>query len=119
MTEKNYEISTTSGVTIITLGSKLASAYESILVDLDEIPELAGSIDPPHMMINLAAIEYCGSAFVGFLFKLAGILRHRDGGEFAVCCPNNFTKMVLSTTKSEEMFSIFDSVDDGIARLSE
>jgi anti-anti-sigma regulatory factor len=119
MTEKNYEVSTISGVTLITLGPKLASAYESVLAELGEIPELAASIDPPQMMVDLGVIEYCGSAFVGFLFKLAGILNHRDGGEFAVCCPNNFTKMVFKTTKSEVVFSIFDSVDDGIARLSE
>lgn len=117
MTEKSYAVTVTSGVTVITLGPRFASAYEGTLAQLTELPDLAESVEPPTMMIDLRAVEYCGSAFLGFLFKLACTLSNRAGGRFAVCNPNSFAKMVLTTTKSEVMFSIFDSVDDGIAAL--
>jgi anti-anti-sigma regulatory factor len=118
MTEKSYDISVTDGVTVVKLGPTLASVYESSLAELEALPELAESIDPASMLIDLSTIEYCGSAFVGFLFKIAGLITKRDG-VFAVCGANNFTKMVLTTTKSEKMFSSFDSLDDGLATLGQ
>lgn len=117
MTEKSYAVTVTSGVTVITLGPRFASAFEATLAQLTELPDLAEYVELPTMMIDLRAVEYCGSAFVGFQRKLACTLPNRARGRFAVCNPNSFAKMVLTTTTSEVLFSIFDTIDDGIATL--
>lgn len=104
------------GVTIITLSSHFESLYENLLPELAALLDLADSIDPPRMLLDLSATKYFGSAFIGFLISLSSRLSERTG-RFGLANVAPFCRMALETTKSNLLLELFETVDAGVTEL--
>lgn len=118
MTENGFDQSKVHQVTVIRLGTEFQSIYENQLPLLNEVQELAQNVTPARMVVELSAVEYFGSAFIGFLIELSKSIRSRDAGAFAVSEPTAFGQMALSTTKTHEIFPVFKSTEEAITSLA-
>lgn len=110
MTQRN-------GVTVATPGSQFGSVYEGSLPELAPLLDLAESIDPPRLVIDLATTRYIGSAFIGFVLSLSQRVNARPNGRLGLANVSPFCRMALETTKSERLLDLFESVDDAVAEL--
>ncbi|MBI1314344.1 STAS domain-containing protein [bacterium] len=108
----------TRGVTIVHLPDDYTSAYESTLVDLQGIPELARKIEPPRLIIDLRHVKYIGSAFIGFLISLSTQLQSRPNGRLALSGVAPFIRMALESTRSDLLFEIHDTLEEAIESLA-
>lgn len=115
--EKQIQISSEQGVTVVRLGSEFDSLYESELVNLKSVRELADTADPPLMLIDLSNTKYFGSAFIGFLIAIANRLKERGNGRLCLCNLAPFARMALEKTKSDTILGLFDSADEAVAAL--
>lgn len=111
------QVSTRNGVTVVGLGTDFESLYESDLVKLRSVRELADTVLPPVMVIDLSKIKYFGSAFIGFLFAVARCLDERGDGQLGLCNLAPFARMALETTKSDTIIDIFDDQDAAVLAL--
>ncbi len=106
-----------AGVTIATLGPEFDSLYESLLPQLAPLLDLADSVDPPRLLIDLASTKYFGSAFIGFVISLSTRLNSRPNGRLGIANVAPFCRMALETTRSDVLLDLFDSVDEAVASL--
>lgn len=106
------------GVTVVTLSSHFDSLYESMLAELAPLLNVADSIEPPRLVIDLASTQYFGSAFIGFVISLSTRLNARPGGRLALANVAPFCRMAFETTKSDLLLDLFDSVDEAVAELA-
>ncbi|MHC4879179.1 MAG: STAS domain-containing protein [Planctomycetota bacterium] len=81
------------GVTIVRLPDDFTSAYESELAGLSGVTELAKTVEPARMVIDLQHVKFIGSAFIGFLISLSSHLQSRPSGRLAISAP--FIRMAL------------------------
>jgi anti-sigma B factor antagonist len=116
--DDQIQISIRDGVTVVCLGPDFESLYESELVKLQSVRELADTASPPVMIIDLSNIKYFGSAFMGFLFAIANRLIQRGDGRLGLCNLAPFARMVLETTKSNTIIGLFESQDDAVSALT-
>jgi hypothetical protein len=73
-----------SGVTVATLGPHFDCLYESVLPELASLLDLANSVDPPRLVIDLGSTKFFGSAFIGFVISLSQRLNARPNGRLAL-----------------------------------
>ena len=106
------------GVTVISLPDDYTSAYESSLPDLAGLLDLAATIEPARMAIDLQHVKYIGSAFIGFLISLSSRLQERPNGRLALGEVSPFIQMALQKTRSDMLFEIHDSRDAAIDALA-
>lgn len=105
------------GVTVVTLGPHFDSLYESVLPELASLLDLADSVDPPKLVIDLGNTKYFGSAFIGFAISLSQRLNERPNGRLGVANVAPFCRMALETTKSDQLLDLFDSVEEAVSAL--
>lgn len=105
------------GVTIATLGPYFESLYESVLPELDSLMDLADSVDPPRLLIDLGNTRYFGSAFIGFIISLSQRVNARPNGRLGVANVAPFCRMAFETTKTDQLLDLFDSVEHAVAEL--
>lgn len=115
--DDHITISVEQGVTVVRLGDDFASIYESDLVRLEGLRELADTVTPPQVVIDLSHTRYFGSSFIGFLMSTAGRLRDRGDGQLGISGVQPFATMALEATKADLLLSLFDGVDDAVASL--
>ena len=116
--DDQIEISVDRGVTVVRLGADLDSLYESELVKLQSVRDLADSASPPFMMIDLSNTKYFGSAFIGFLIAIANRLKERGDGRLGLCGLAPFARMALEKTKSETILALFDAREEGVVEFA-
>jgi len=111
------QVSTRDGVTVVCLGTEFDSLYESELVNLQSVRDLADTASPPTMVIDLSNTKYFGSAFIGFLIAISNRPKQRDDGRLALCNLASFARMALEKTKSDTIIGIFDDQDAAVSAL--
>lgn len=111
-------VSVERGVTVVQLGTEFDSLYESELVRLQKVRDLADTASPPLMLIDLSNTKYFGSAFIGFLIAMANRLKERGDGRLGLCGLAPFARMALEKTKSDTILTLFENRDDGVADLA-
>lgn len=116
--DDQIEISVDRSVTVVRLGADLDSLYESELVRLQSVRDLADSASPPFMLIDLSNTRYFGSAFIGFLIAIANRLKERGDGRLGLCGLAPFARMALEKTKSETILALFGTSEEGVAELA-
>lgn len=109
-----YEQSQQDNVTLITISSELQSIYGADVPALDDITELARTVDPPNLVIDLSHVDYFGSAFISFLIRVSDAIKTRDAGRFAVSAPTSFGQMALGSTKAGEIFAVHSSTAEAL-----
>lgn len=113
------EITTEQGVTIVCPGPEFDSIYESSLKDLDEILELAKTVEPPRMIWDLAHTEYFGSAFLGFLIRVSNRLSVQRSGRFGMCNLSKYSRAAITAAKMDNLFELFDTRADALAAFTQ
>lgn len=111
------DIATEEGVTIVRLGPEYSSLYEGVLSELKHLIELAETVMPPRLVLDLGNTKYFGSAFIGFAVTLASRLRAREGGRFALSSLTPFARMALQTTRSDLLLELYDSSEAAVAAM--
>lgn len=115
--DDQIEISTQDGVTVVRLGAEFDSLYESELVHLKSVRDLADTADPPLMLLDLSNTKYFGSAFIGFLIGIANRLKERGEGRLGLCHLAPFARMALEKTKSDTVLGLYGDLDDALSAL--
>jgi anti-anti-sigma factor len=111
------QVSTRDGVPVVCLGTEFDSLYESELVNLQSVRDLADTASPPTMVIDLSNTKYFGSAFIGFLIAISNRLKARGDGRLALCNLASFARMALEKTKSDTIIGIFHDQDAAVSAL--
>jgi anti-anti-sigma regulatory factor len=104
-----------NNVTCVCPGPDFESIYESSLPDFADVLELANTVDPPLVLMDLKHTNYCGSAFLGFLVRLSNRIAVQRNGRFGVCHLSKFVQTVVSASKMEKVFDVFETRDEGVA----
>jgi len=118
MSDSQIDVSIDRGVSVVRLGSEFDSLYESELVKLQSVRDLADTATPPIMLIDLSNTKYFGSAFIGFLIAIANRLKERGDGRLGICGLAPFARMALEKTKSDTILGLFESDDEAVAALA-
>jgi len=105
-------------VSVVHLGTDLDSIYESELAKLQTVRKLADTASPPLMLIDLSNVKYFGSSFIGLLMAIANRLKERGDGRLGLCGLTPFARMAFESTKTDSIFALFDSCDEGLAALA-
>ena len=105
------------GVTVVTLGPHFDSLYESVLPELASLLDLADSVEPPRLLIDLDNTKYFGSAFIGFVISLSQRIIKRPNGRLGIANVAPFCRMALETTKSDQLLELFDDVEHAVAAM--
>ncbi|MCP4783204.1 MAG: STAS domain-containing protein [Fuerstiella sp.] len=110
-------VSFADGVFVITLGPEYSHLHENMLDNLALLPMLADSIVPPRMVIDMAPVQFIGSALIGHLVAISQRLSAREEGALGLCNLNKFCKTALSVSNLDSMMQTFDSPEAAVATL--
>lgn len=118
MSDGQIDVSIDRGVSVVRLGVEFDSLYESELVKLQSIRELAETVSPPIMLVDLSNTKYFGSAFIGFLIAIANRLKERGDGQLGLCGLAPFARMALEKTKSDTILTLFETDAEAVTALA-
>lgn len=110
-----FAIEKRAGITVVRLDPEYASVYEGELPELAGILDLAVSVAPARLVLDLSGTQYFGSAFIGFLMAVSMRLNCRPGGRFGISGASGFAQVALATTKSDQLIENFESVGRAVA----
>ena len=113
------EIVRERSITIVRLGEDYASLYENLLGNLSSIDQLAATVTPPRLVIDMQCVKFIGSAFIGRMVVLHKTVTARDSGRFALCDLSSFCRTAMLSTNLHELIEIFESVDEAVEAFSE
>lgn len=117
MSKSDLEISERDGVTVIVLGEQYDNLDEpSLLAAADELLEVAKTVDPPLIVIDMARTKFFGSAFLGTLFRVWRRLTARHG-KLCVCSATGPCADVLEVTQVNRLWDLFESQDEAVESL--
>jgi len=106
-----------SGVTILRAGPDYASFDDPPMREFGEaLMREAAEADPPRVVIDLAEMEYVGSAFLELLVRAWKRLKPR-GGIMALCEAQPFCLEVLQSTRLDSLWPTYPSRDEAVAAL--
>ncbi len=80
--------------------------------------ELAETVNPPRIVIDLQNVKFVGSAFLGRMVTIHKILIALESGRFAICGLNSFCRAAISATKLDTLFELFENVEAAVQALS-
>jgi anti-anti-sigma regulatory factor len=112
------EIMTEQGVTIVCPGPDYDSIYESSLRQFDGILDLAKTVDPPKLILDLAHTDYFGSAFLAFLIRVSNRLSVQRKGRFGICHLSKFCRAVITAAKMDKLFDLYETRSDALAAFT-
>jgi anti-anti-sigma factor len=112
------EVLNQNSVTIVRLGEDYANFFENMLDNLSFIQQLAQSVTPPRLVVDLRHVKFIGSAFLGLMVTVYKTLTARESGRFALCGLNSFCQAAVSISKLQNRFEIFETVDDAVKAFS-
>lgn len=106
-----YATSQEGKVTVIELSGEIDVSCAPQLKDL-----LQGLVDDGknRLLINLAGVSFMDSTALG-IFINASKRNQQAGGAIKFANPQNELRKVFSLTQTDKIFSIFDSVKDGLS----
>ncbi len=113
-----FETEEVRSVTVVHLPEDYTSAYENTLADLAGLLDLANSVEPARMVVDLKHVKYIGSAFIGFLISLSSRLQERPNGRLALSSVAPFIQMALQKTRSDMLLQMHDSIDKAVDSLA-
>ena len=115
---RSPDIFTQNGITVISLGPEYENLDEPGLEDLkDTVLDVARSAEPPLVVLDLSHTKFFGSAFIEILFRAWNRLKGRDGGRFCISGLTPYCKEVIEVTHLNELWKIFDTLDQANADL--
>ncbi len=110
-------VSFADGVFVVTLGPEYSHLHENMLDNLALLPLLADCISPARMLIDMAPVQFIGSALIGHLVAINKRLTAREEGALALCNLNKFCKTALSVSNLDSIIQTFDSTENAVAAL--
>jgi anti-anti-sigma factor len=117
--QANFDVTEINGVTVVTFGSECDNLFEGMLAPIqDRLLELGKTVDPPLVVIDLQNIKFMGSAFLALLVRVSNSLKARDGGHFAICGMTPFCAAIFQKSQLDQIWDIFDSVDEGVKQMT-
>jgi anti-sigma B factor antagonist len=115
---RSPDISTQNGITIISLGPEYENLDEPGLEGLkDTVLDVARSANPPLVILDLSHTKFFGSAFIEILFRTWNRLKERDGGQLCISGLTPYCKEVIEVTHLNELWKIFDNLEEAVAAL--
>ncbi len=112
------ELLNVDGVTIVRPGQDYAHLYENMLEHLAIIQQLAVSVTPPHLVVDLRNVKFIGSAFLGQMVAAHKAIANRPNGRFALCGLSSFCRAAISVSKLDKILEICDDVDAAVRQFS-
>jgi anti-anti-sigma factor len=104
-------------VTVIDLGHDYKQIGESQLDAIrGRLLELAQTVDPPLVVIDLTGITFFGSSFIELMFRLGNRLRLRQG-RLALCGLDPYCAEVLNITRVDRLWPTFADRAAAVAAL--
>lgn len=100
-----------SGVFVVGLGEELSHLQEGVLSDLEFLSQLAQSIDPPRLAIEMSHVKYLGSAAIGKFVDISKTLRER-GGTIGLLNANAFCQSVISLARLEPLLPTVERLEE-------
>ena len=100
-----------SGVYVVELGEDYSHLQESVLKELNLLPQLAESIEPACLLIDMANVKFIGSAVIGMFVNVSKSLNER-GGAFGLLHANQFCQTVIGMAQLSSFLPSYDSIDD-------
>ena len=116
---QSIDISCENGVTVVTLGPEYESIFGAELGHFQEVIDLADSVDPPLLVMDLRHSNYFGSGFLGILVQMAKQVKKRPGGQFGVCHVTGLCRDIIIGTRMEHYFDLFETREAAIAAYSQ
>lgn len=117
MADSDLQIETHAGVTIAVLGEAYENLNEPVLLAASKhLLDLAQTIEPPVLLIDLSRTKFFGSSFLGTLFRTWRRLSSR-GGRMAMCSPTEVCGEVLRVTQVDRLWTIYGERNDAVAAL--
>ena len=106
-------------VTVIALGEDYESVDETVLTDLrDVILKAADEADPPLVVLDLSHTTFFGSSFIELIFRAWNRVQAKEGGKFAISGLTHYCREVISITHLDQLWSIYDNLDEAVKALS-
>lgn len=106
-------------VTVIALGEEYESVDEGVLTDLrDIILKAVDQADPPLVVLDLSHTTFFGSSFIELIFRSWNRVQAKEGGKFVISGLTRYCREVISITHLDQLWSIYDNVDDAVKALS-
>jgi anti-anti-sigma regulatory factor len=78
------------------------------------LDQLAESVTPPRLVIDMQHVKFIGSAFLGRMITLHKLMTARDSGRFALCDLSMFCRTAVSGAKLDQLLEVFESVEDAV-----
>ena len=104
-------------ITVLRPGEEFASLFENDLDAAGLTTDLARTIDPPLLVIDLVNVRFIGSAFLGRCVLLQKTLRARQGG-LALCHLNSFGSTALSVAGLDQVIPLYATIEEATSRLT-
>lgn len=118
MTESNLRIERDGNITIVVPGEEYENLNEHLLQAASKhLLDLAQTIDPPILLIDLRDTRFFGSSFLGTFFRTWRRLSAR-GGRLAMCSPQEVCADVLRVTQVDRLWPIYVERQDALAALN-
>jgi len=106
-----------SGVTVLRTGSGYESFDDTTMQEFGEaLMREAAEADPPRLVVDLAEVDYVGSAFLELLVRAWKRLKTRDG-VMALCQAESFCLEVLESTRLNSLWPHYLTRDEAVAAL--
>ena len=112
------EVTKIGAVTVIRPGKDFESLYGHMMEQLAPSLQLAESVDPPLLIMDLRNVKYIGSLFLGTIVTASKAVSSKPQGRFALCELSSFCKAAVSVSKLEQILEIYDTVADAVEALS-
>ena len=121
MQANNSLVETREGaVTVVSLGPDCKRIDETNLSELSErLLELVQKASPALIVLDLSSTEFFGSSFLEVLFRIWKTLRKDARARFAISGPQSYCREVLTITRLDSLWEIYDSSTAAAAALND
>ncbi|VAX38436.1 hypothetical protein MNBD_PLANCTO02-1247 [hydrothermal vent metagenome] len=117
-TSRAPQISQHDHVTLVQLGDEYKNLDEHSLEDISTLLlDLAKSIDPPLMVLDLSHTKFFGSAFIELMFRTWNKIKVRDGGKFSISGLSKTCREVVDVTHIDRLWPVFETSEEAIESL--
>ncbi|MBI2480130.1 MAG: hypothetical protein HYV60_16320 [Planctomycetia bacterium] len=113
------EIEQRGSVTVVYLGREYGSLEPHAIEAMeDHLFRLAGSIDPPQLLIDCWNTDYFGSLFITALVRCYRCIRGRRG-RFAMCCLQPHLRQELRAVNLDLLWPLYGSLEEAVQHMTE
>jgi anti-sigma B factor antagonist len=101
---------------VMTSGDLGEFQFYEIEQEAEPILRRMGTGDIRHVVIDMAATDYCGSATLAFFLKLWVRVRERQG-RLALCGVSPVVRDVLAATKMDSIWPVYPTREEALAAV--